>query len=68
MLKQIIVDIVALGAALFLAGSIYRSVSASRKSKQAACPGCGACEASKTDATGIARSAGSAVNEVQKTH
>lgn len=44
-MQQIVVDVIALAAVLFLARMIYRSFTASRRSKQAACNGCGTCEA-----------------------
>jgi len=57
-MQQIIVNIVALLAALFVARMVYRSVTASRRAKQeAACSGCGTCEAAEktSTSTGVAK-------------
>ena len=49
-MQQILVNLIALAAFLFLARMVYRSFMTSRRSKQAACNGCGTCEAAKSKA------------------
>ncbi len=49
-MQQILVNIAAVAAALYLARLFYRSFTASRRSKQTGCNSCGACEAAKKDA------------------
>ncbi len=49
-MQQILVDVIALAAVLFLARLIYRSFTASRRSKQAACNGCDTCDAARKEA------------------
>jgi hypothetical protein len=44
-MQQIIVYLIVVMAALFLARGIYRSVVSSRRSKAPTCGGCGTCEA-----------------------
>jgi hypothetical protein len=48
-MQQILVDVIALVAVLFLVRLLYRSFTASRRSKQAACNGCGTCDAARKD-------------------
>jgi len=44
-MQQILVDLIALVAVFFLARMFYRSAIASRRNKEAACNGCGTCDA-----------------------
>lgn len=48
-MQQILVDLIALAAVFFLGRMFYRSVIASRRSKEAACNGCGTCEAARKE-------------------
>ncbi len=49
-MQQILVNVVALAAAVYLARLFYRSFTASRRSKQAGCNSCGNCGAAEKDA------------------
>jgi hypothetical protein len=46
-MQQIVVDLIVVTAALFLARMIYRNFVVARREKSAGCPGCGSCEEAK---------------------
>ena len=47
-MQQILVNLIALIAVLFLARMIYRGFTASRRNKQAVCNGCGTCDSAQS--------------------